>query len=68
VQVEFPLADVQEIDVAADGVRLVIERNRCVEIRVGDPRVLRVHIAAVREAIRLAAATVSGEVDQGSFR
>lgn len=68
VQVAYLLADVHEIEVAAGGVRLVVERNSGVDICVGDPRVLRVEIAAVREAIRLAAGTLPSAVDQRSFR
>jgi hypothetical protein len=52
VPAEYPILDVREA-VAAPGVlRLVVGDGRGVEIGVGDPRVLRVEIGAVREAAR----------------
>ncbi len=71
VPVEYPLAAIQEIDVAAGTVRLVVERNRVVELGVPDPCVLRVEIAAVREAIRALtawSASAPSKDGQGSFR
>ncbi len=71
VPVEYPLAEIQEIDVAAGTVRLVVERNRVVELGVPDPCVLRVEIAAVREAIRALtawSASAPSKGGQGSFR
>ncbi len=67
VPVEYPLAEVHEIDVVAGGVRLVVGPGRGVDVKVCDPRVLRVEIAAVREAIRLAAGATP-VVGQGSLR
>jgi hypothetical protein len=71
VPVEYRLAEIQEIDIAAGAVRLVIERNRGVELGVPDPCVLRVEIAAVREAIRALtawSASAPPKDRQGSFR
>ena len=48
--VEYPLAEIQEAEVAPRALRLVVGAGRGVEIGVHDPRVLRVEIAAVREA------------------
>jgi hypothetical protein len=56
VPVEVALVDIREAVVAAGVVRLVVAEGHGVEIRAGDPRLLRVEIAAVREAARLAAA------------
>jgi hypothetical protein len=53
VRLEYPLAEIREMYVAAGAVRLVDDRNRALEFGVADPRVLRVEIAAVREAIRV---------------
>jgi hypothetical protein len=50
--VEYPLADVREVVVATGALRMVVAGNLGVEIRVRDPRVLRVEIAAAREAAR----------------
>jgi hypothetical protein len=71
VLLAVPLAEIREMDVAAGAVRLVIERNRGVELGVPDPRVLRVEIAAAQEAIRASAArTASSRTwdDQDSAR
>lgn len=70
VPVEYPLADIREVVVAAGMVRLVVNRNRGVEIHVPDPRVLRVEIAAVRVASRVVTApdAVDARADQGSLR
>jgi hypothetical protein len=54
--VEYPLAEIQEAEVATRALRLVVGACRGVEIGVHDPRVLRVEIAAVREAASLSAA------------
>lgn len=54
VQVEIPLAEIREAVVAVGALRLVIGDGRGLEIRTGDPYVLRVEIAAVREAARAA--------------
>jgi len=56
VPVEVALLDIREAVVAAGAVRLVVGDGNGVEIRTHDPRLLRVEIAAVREAARLAAA------------
>jgi hypothetical protein len=49
--VEFRLADISEVVVVGDGLRLIVGK-RGVGIRVCDPRVLRVEIAAARAAAR----------------
>ena len=56
VPVDVPLAEIREAVVAAGALRLVVGDGRGVEIRTGDPHVLRVEIAAVREAARMTAA------------
>jgi hypothetical protein len=53
--VEYALADVREVVVATGSLRLVVAGSLGVEIRVSDPRVLRVEIAAAREAARASA-------------
>jgi hypothetical protein len=66
VLLEYPLADIREMDVAAGAVRLVVERNRGVELGVPDPRVLRVEIAAALEALRTSTVgTASGRPGDG---
>jgi hypothetical protein len=50
VLVHYQLAEIREAEVAAGAIRLVVGDCHGVEIRVHDPRVLRVEIAAVREA------------------
>lgn len=54
--VEYPLAEIQEAEVATRALRLVVGAGRGVEIGVHDPRVLRVEIAAAREAASQSAA------------
>ena len=56
VPVEIRLLDISEAVTAAGALRLVVADGRGVEIRTGDPCVLRVEIAAVREAARMLAA------------
>jgi len=56
VPVEVALLDIREAVVAAGALRLVVGDGHGIEIRTGDPRLLRVEIAAVREAAKLAAA------------
>jgi hypothetical protein len=68
VPVAYALTDVHEVDVVAGAVRLVVEQNHGVDIRVSDPRVLRVEIAAVRERLRRAAPLVTAGLGQESFR
>ncbi len=63
--VEYPLAQIREIYVSAGAVRLVVEGNRGVELRVPDPRVLRVAIAAAREAIRAASSLDVANAERG---
>lgn len=55
VPVEVPLVAIREAVVAAGALRLVVGDGRGVEIRTSDPWVLRVQIAAVREAARMTA-------------
>jgi len=50
--IEFSLCEIREAVVAERALRLVVGENRGVEIEVDDPRLLRVEIAAVREAAR----------------
>jgi hypothetical protein len=56
VPVAVPLAEIREAVVAAGALRLVVGDGRGLEIRTGDPNLLRVEIAAVREAARTTAA------------
>jgi hypothetical protein len=55
VPVEYRLGEIREAVVAEGALRLVVGEGRGVEIAVHDPRLLRVEIAAVREATRAAA-------------
>jgi hypothetical protein len=55
-QVEYRLADIEDAVVTDRSLRLTVGDHRGVEIELLDPRVLRVEIAAVREAARAAAA------------
>jgi hypothetical protein len=52
--VVYALDEILEADVAADQLLLVVADNRGVAIDVGDPRLLRVEIAAARSAARAA--------------
>ena len=52
VRVDVPLAEIREAVVASSAVRLVVGDGRGLEIRTADPYLLRVQIAAVREAAR----------------
>ncbi len=54
VGVEVPLDEVRDAVVSSGALRLVIGDGRGLEIRTGDPYVLRVEIAAVRLAARAA--------------
>lgn len=65
MQVEYALGEIQEAVVAEGALRLVVGASRGVEIEVQDPRLLRVEIAAVREAAR---ASASRNDDQASSR
>ena len=56
VPVDVPLAEIREAVVAAGALRLVVGDGRGLEIRTGDPYLLRVEISAVREAARTTAA------------
>ena len=56
VPVDVPLVEIREAVVAAGALRLVVGGGRGLEIRTCDPGALRVEIAAVREAARMAAA------------
>ena len=56
VPVYVPLLEIREAVVATGALRLVVGDGRGLEIRTCDPGVLRVEIAAVREAARMAAA------------
>jgi hypothetical protein len=56
VPVEVPLLEIREAVAAAGALRLVVGDGRGIEIRTSDPCVLRVEIAAVREAARMTAA------------
>ena len=55
VSVEVPLPAIKEAVVAEGAVRLIVEDGRGVDIHTNDPSVLRVEIAAVREAVRRSA-------------
>jgi hypothetical protein len=48
--VQYPLAEIAEAGVAPTRLDLIVGQGRAVEITVLDPRVLRVELAAVREA------------------
>ena len=50
--VAYSLDEIREADVAAGQLLLVVGDNRGVAIDVGDPRLLRVEIAAARAAAR----------------
>jgi len=52
VPVEYALCEIREAVVATGALRLIVGEGRGVEIEVHDPRLLRVEIAAVREAAR----------------
>jgi hypothetical protein len=65
LRVEIPIAEIREAVAAAGALRLLIGDGRGVEIRTSDPRVLRVEIAAVREAART---TPPGPGGAGSLR
>jgi hypothetical protein len=57
VRVDYGLGEIRDA-VEAEGVlRLIVGEDRGVEIGVHDPRLLRVEIAAVREAARASAAS-----------
>ena len=55
VPLDVPLVEIREAVVAAGALRLVVGDGRGLEIRTGDPYLLRVEISAVREAARMAA-------------
>lgn len=55
VPVEVALSDIREADVVTGTLRLVVGDGRGLEIRILDPDLLRVEIAAVREAARVTA-------------
>ena len=50
--VEYQLRDVREVVVTDDALMLLVGPDRGLTVRVGDPRLLRVQIAAAREALR----------------
>jgi hypothetical protein len=52
-RVEYPLAEIQDAVEAEGTLRLIVGDRRGIEIEVPDPRLLRVEIAAVREAARV---------------
>ncbi len=56
VPVEVPLLAIREAVAAPGALRLVVGDGRGVEIRTDDPLLLRVEIAAVRDAARLSTA------------
>jgi hypothetical protein len=56
VTVDVPLVEIREAVVAAGALRLDVGDGRGIEIRITDPSLLRVELAGVREAARLAAA------------
>ena len=63
-RVEYQLAEIQDA-IEADGIlRLIVGDRRGVEIEVPDPRLLRVEIAAVREAARVAVADAAAVRDE----
>ncbi|MCJ7710889.1 MAG: hypothetical protein MUQ32_08665 [Chloroflexi bacterium] len=55
VPVDVPLVEISEAIVAAGALRLIVGDGRGVEIRTGDPYLLRVEVSAAREAARQAA-------------
>ena len=55
VPVDLPLLEIREAVVATGALRLVVGDGRGLEIRTGDPQLLRVEISAVREAARMTA-------------
>jgi hypothetical protein len=68
VRVDYSLCEIRDA-VEAEGVlRLIIEDDRGIEIDVQDPRLLRVEIAAVREAGHVPSTRASStpEVPDGS--
>jgi hypothetical protein len=50
VPVDLPLVEIREAVIANGALRLVVGSGRGVEIRTGDPHLLRVEVAAVRMA------------------
>ena len=64
-RVEYPLAEIQDAIEAEGKLRLIVGKRRGIEIEVPDPRMLRVEIAAVREAARVAAADASAVRAEG---
>ena len=56
VAVNVPLVEIREAVVAPGALRLDVGDGRGIEIRITNPSLLRVEIASVREAARLAAA------------
>ena len=54
-RVDYPLCEIRDAVEAEGALRLIVGDNRGVEIAVADPRLLRVEIAAVREAARRSA-------------
>ena len=52
VSIEYPLDEIREAFVAAGALSLVVGEGRGVRIEIEDPHLLRVVIAAVREAVR----------------
>ena len=55
-RIEYGLAEIGDAMEADGALRLIVGDRRGVEIRVSDPRLLRVQIAAVREAERTSTA------------
>jgi hypothetical protein len=55
VVVKVPLVEIREAVVAPGALRLDVGDGRGIEVRIADPSLLRVEIASVREAARLAA-------------
>jgi hypothetical protein len=53
-RVDYRLSEIRDAVEAPGALRLIVRDERGIEITVGDPRVLRVEIAAVREAARRA--------------
>ncbi len=67
-RVEYPLNEIHDAVEAEGSLRLIVGEGRGVEIQVPDPRLLRVEIAAVREAARAAVAEAPPGPEDAALR
>lgn len=63
LRVDYGLSDITDAVEAPGALRLIVGEERGIQISVPDPRVLRVEIAAVREAAHAAASIEAGTRD-----